>query len=69
MAKLIEEPGEANIRRARAARVRLQRAIEGSEEWVEAKRDEARALDGLKRDFGVVDGTTIDWLIERTLRR
>jgi hypothetical protein len=69
MAKLIEERGEANIRRARAARVRLQRSIEGSEEWLEAKQDEARALQGLKRDFGVVDGPTIDWLIERTLRR
>jgi hypothetical protein len=69
MAKLTEEPGEANIRRARAARVRLQRSIKGSEEWQEAKQDEARALEGLKRDFGVVDRPTIDWLIERTLRR
>jgi hypothetical protein len=69
MAKIIEQPGEANIRRARAARVRLQRSIEGSEEWLEARDDEARAIEGLKRDFGVIDQPTIDWLIERTLRR
>jgi hypothetical protein len=63
MAKI--ETEETYIRRARSARVRVRLAAEGSTEWVEAKEDERRALEGLRRAFGVVDQATIDWLIER----
>jgi len=60
-----EAPEEVHIRRARSARVRIQRAPEGSADWVEAKEDERRALDALRRVFGVVDQATLDWLLER----
>ena len=59
------ETEETYIRRARSARVRMQLAAEGSAEWIEAKEDERRALEGLRRVFGVVDQATIDWLLER----
>ena len=60
-----EAPEEVHIRRARSARVRMQRAPEGSAEWIEAKEDERRSLDALRRVFGVVDQATLDWLLER----
>ena len=59
------ETEETYIRRARSARVRMNMAVEGSAEWVEAKEEERRALEGLRRAFGVVDQATIDWLIDR----
>ena len=64
-----EDPGEVHIRRARSARVRLQREPEGSPEWLAAKEEERLALEGLRREFGVVDQATIDWLLARTMRR
>ena len=43
----------------------MQLAPEGSAEWIEAKEDERRSLDALRRVFGVVDQATLDWLLER----
>ena len=63
MAKIESE--ETYIRRARSARVRMQLADEGSAEWIEAKEEERRSLEGLRRAFGVVDQATIDWLVDR----
>jgi hypothetical protein len=67
--KTLDEPGEVNIRRVRSARVRMQRAELGSVEWNEAREEEQRALEGLRREFGVLDQQSIDWLVERPLRR
>lgn len=58
------ETEETYIRRARSARVRMQLSPPGSAEWLEAKEEERRALEGLRRAFGVVDQATIDWLLE-----
>ena len=69
MPKTTDETAEGLIRRARSARVRIQRAEPGSAEWIEAKDDERRSIEALRREFGVVDQVTIDWLIERPLTR
>jgi hypothetical protein len=59
------ETEETYIRRARSARVRQQLAPRDSKEWLEAHEDERRALEGLRKSFGVVDQATLDWLLER----
>jgi hypothetical protein len=69
MAKTADQAGEVFIRRARSARVRMRMTPEGSADWLEAKEDERRALEGLRREFGVVDQHTIDWLVDRTPSR
>ena len=56
--------GEVYVEHARAARARMRIAREGSPEWLEAKKDELRAIAALQREFGVVDVETVDWLIE-----
>jgi hypothetical protein len=62
--KTIDLPGEVYIRRARAARARKQLAHDGSSVWQQADAEERQAIDALKREFGVMDSSTLDWLIE-----
>jgi hypothetical protein len=62
----IDLPGEVFVRRARSARARKKLARVGTQEWQEADAAEREALAGLRREFGVVDDRTIDWLVERS---
>ena len=62
----IDLPGEVFIRRARSARARKRLARPGSSEWLEADSAERDALLGLKREFGMVDDKTVNWLVERS---
>lgn len=64
MQKTIDLPGEVYIRRARAARARKQLAHPGTGTWQQAEADERQAIDALKREFGVMDASTLNWLIE-----
>jgi hypothetical protein len=43
----------------------MRMAPEGSPDRLQAKEDERLALEGLRRQFGVVDQQTIDWLVDR----
>ncbi len=62
----VDLPGEVFIRRVRSARARKKLARLGSSEWQEAETAEREALNGLKREFGVVDTKTLEWLVERS---
>jgi len=64
MQKTVDLPGEVHIRRARAARARMQLAHPGSPVWKQAEADERQAVAALKREFGMMDSATLDWLIE-----
>lgn len=64
MQKTIDLPGEVYIRRARAARARMQLAHPGSAVWKQAEAEEHQAVAALKREFGVMDASTLTWLIE-----
>lgn len=65
----VDLPGEVFIRRARSARARKKLARAGSTEWQEADQAERDAVAGLKREFGVVDDQTVDWLVERSFAK
>ena len=69
MSKTTDLPGELFVRRARAARARKGLARPGSAEWKQAAADEQVAIDALKKDFGVVDTGTLNWLLERRVTR
>ncbi len=65
----IDLPGEVFIRRARSARARKKLARQGTAEWLEADHAERDAVAGLKREFGIVDAQTVDWLLDRSFSK
>lgn len=62
----VDLPGEVFVRRARSARARKKLAREGTSDWLAADAAEREALEGLKREFGVTDMSTLNWLVERS---
>jgi hypothetical protein len=69
VSKTTDLPGELFVRRARAARVRKGLARPGTQEWKQAAADEQAAIEGLKKDFGVMDTGMLNWLLERKITR
>ena len=65
----VDLPGEVFIRRVRSARARKKLARPGSSEWQEAEVAEREAINGLKREFGMVDSKTLEWLVERSFAK
>ncbi len=65
----VDLPGEVFIRRARSARARKQLARQGSSDWLHADTEERQALEALKREFGVTDMQTLNWLVERSFAK
>ena len=69
MSKTTDLPGELFVRRARAARARKALARPDTPEWRQAAADEQAAIEGLKKDFGVMDTAMLNWLLDRKVTR